>query len=295
MRVPRLSDRPKLALAEDAGEHGERRRQAMPQIAGVRVGARVKQQPGHLQRRLKGDQRVVPSVSEIAQGLPLERSALTAGGGRIRGQNAAQLADRGGRGGDVDIPRDDARFAFEETRRLLPPRRPIVGGIVQAGQPQERVGGAVRRHPIGEPAVPGEHLDVPLQPGPAREPVAPRDHQLSRAQRETRPGRVRVARRHLGDRRGIAGKHGPAQAFRLVAELFEVRLVGERKLRKCGDASHRDSFRMPAVRVARPITPRNERRPPRTRCCQARPPRSPARSAAAPRPRARTRRRAASA
>jgi hypothetical protein len=46
VRMPRLPDRAELPLAEDAGQHGKRRRQAVPQVPGVRVGAVTEQHPG---------------------------------------------------------------------------------------------------------------------------------------------------------------------------------------------------------------------------------------------------------
>ena len=55
VRMPGLPDRAELALAEGAGEHGERGRQAVPQVAGVGVGARVEQQPRGPEDRVQGN------------------------------------------------------------------------------------------------------------------------------------------------------------------------------------------------------------------------------------------------
>src|SRR5215469_11656016 len=56
---------------------------------------------------------------------------------------------------------------------------------------------------------------------------------------------------HLGQGVGGAGAHLPPQVLGLLAELLEAGVVGQ------GNGSHGDSFREPAVRIARPkgVTP----------------------------------------
>ena len=71
--VPRLAARALLALAEAAGQRGERRGQALPQVAGGRVGAGVEEQPG----RRDGVALRDPGVDEVDQGYPAERAAVT--------------------------------------------------------------------------------------------------------------------------------------------------------------------------------------------------------------------------
>jgi hypothetical protein len=51
VRVPGLVARALFALAEHAGQDGERRRQPAPQVAGVRVGTGAQQEPGRVQHR----------------------------------------------------------------------------------------------------------------------------------------------------------------------------------------------------------------------------------------------------
>ena len=51
VRVPGLADRAQFPFAERPGQHGERGGQAVPEVAGVRIGAAVQQKPGGSQDR----------------------------------------------------------------------------------------------------------------------------------------------------------------------------------------------------------------------------------------------------
>jgi hypothetical protein len=46
VRMPGLADRAQLPFAEHPGQHRERGELPVPQVAGVRIGTRVQQQPG---------------------------------------------------------------------------------------------------------------------------------------------------------------------------------------------------------------------------------------------------------
>ena len=250
VRVPGLPLRAALALAERAGQHGERRAQAVPQVAGVRIGARGQQEAGRGQHRIAADVRVVPGVGQVKQRLPPVRAALAPGRAGISGQDPGQL-------GGVRRRRGGRRAAAGQLRvvaQQLPGLAPLTGtgGLVgDAGQAQELVGPALRaRGRVQAPreaAVALHRLDVPAEPGPAGEAVAPGRDQLGGAEREGRRGRAaRVMPGDPGQRGRVAGGHGPLQVPGLVTELLEAGLVGQ------GNGRHRDSFRVPAVRGARP-------------------------------------------
>jgi hypothetical protein len=111
----------------------------------------------------------------------------------------------------IDAEPGDLRTVQQDLVRLRPALWLVIL-VVQAGQAEELVGRVFRaagRHPLREPAVPLDHLDVPAQPGPAREVIAPGHDQLGGAQREQGGrGAVRVAglmaSGHLGQRVLIA-------------------------------------------------------------------------------------------
>ena len=76
LRMPRLAPRTLLALAEAAGQRGERRGQPLPQVPRGRVGTRVEEQPGGGDGVTLGN----PGVDEVHQRHPAERAAVTGGG-----------------------------------------------------------------------------------------------------------------------------------------------------------------------------------------------------------------------
>ena len=89
-----------------------------------------------------------------------------------------------------------------------------------------------------------------LETGPIGKAVAPGNDELGRAQREQTQERgveqrFGVVSGNLCHRLGTARPHSSLKLFGLVAELLEIGLVGER------DSRHDNSFRRPAVRVAR--------------------------------------------
>ena len=127
----------------------------MPEVAGVRVGARVQQQPGRGQDGALVDLRVVPGVGQVEQRRPAERAALAAGGGGVGGQDAPQRLGVGRRGGRVDAVPGDLGVLGEQTAPLGPAFRLVIF-VVQAHQAEELIGqagGAVARHAVGEAAV----------------------------------------------------------------------------------------------------------------------------------------------
>jgi hypothetical protein len=75
VRMTRLTHRAELALAEDAGQHGERGRQAVPQVAGVRIRSGLEQHPGAGERGGLADGGVVTGVGQVEQRLAAERAA----------------------------------------------------------------------------------------------------------------------------------------------------------------------------------------------------------------------------
>jgi hypothetical protein len=134
VRMARLAHRAELALAEDAGQHGERGRQAVPQVAGVRVGTVVEQQAGGPDGRLRADAGIVPGVREIQQRLPLERAALGRGQRRILGQQNAESIDIGCCRRRVHRGCGELRMRGEQLGGALPAGRVVVVAVTQARQ-----------------------------------------------------------------------------------------------------------------------------------------------------------------
>jgi hypothetical protein len=246
VRVARLAPRAQLALAEHAGQDGERGGQAVPQVAGVRVGARVEQQPGAGEHGVRADGGVVAGVGQVEQRLAAERAARPGGAPRVRGQVRAQPGHVRRRGRGADAGPRDLRIAGEDLTGLRPPLRLVVF-VGEAAEAEELTGRAVRRHPSGEAAVPLDDFDVTAQPGPAREVIPAGHDELGRAQREPRGRRgVRgaggVAPRRLGERVRVTLADRALQVSGLVTELLEAGFGGQ--------VGHDGSFRAPAVRVA---------------------------------------------
>jgi hypothetical protein len=253
--MTRLTHRAELALAEDAGQHGERGRQAVPQVAGVRIRSGLEQHPGAGERGGLADGGVVTGVGQMgtAARSGTGRPAWSPRRGRRPGARPAAAGRpprRVGRhGGGVHAEPGDLRVAQQDLVRLRPASWLVIL-VVQAGQAKELVGRLVRsagHHPLREPAVPLDDLDVPAQPGPARQVVAPGHDQLGGTQREhggrglvRGPGRM--TRGQLGERVLIAAAYRALQVPGLVAQLLEAGLAGQ--------VGHGRSFRAPAVRVA---------------------------------------------
>ena len=193
MRVPGLDDRPALAFAEHAGEHGERRRQPVPEVAGVRIGPGVEQPAGRREHGVGGDLRIVAR----------RRRGRTSGSHRYgppsrrarRGSAASRRSQRGRvghGGGDVQTSSPTISGCPASSSARLGPRArsAVVVVVAQAGETQERgrPDPPVRTRPCGrEPAVARDDLDVALQAGPAR--------------RSRSGGRRPAARRSAGTRR----------------------------------------------------------------------------------------------
>jgi hypothetical protein len=68
MRMPRLAHRAELTLAEDAGQQGKRSRQAVPEVAGVRIRAGLEQHPDGAEHGRLSDGGVVAGVGQVKQG-----------------------------------------------------------------------------------------------------------------------------------------------------------------------------------------------------------------------------------
>ncbi len=259
MRMRRLPVRAQLTLPEHPGQYGERFGQPPPQVTGVGVATRRQQQPGAGQRGLQADVRVVPGVGQVVQRLGPVRAVLPPGRVRVGGQDGPQSRPVRRRRGRVHV----ARGQFRVRRQQRPGPAPPLGLVIlvpEASQPQKLITQRPTRltrlsSPTGlggrDAGVALEGLDVPLEPGPAAEPVPAAHHQPGRVQRKLgrRGGLGRAARvvlGHLSQRRRRPGPHGVLQVSGLLAQLREVRPGGQR------DGRHPSSFRLPGVRVARP-------------------------------------------
>ena len=109
-----------LAVAEHAGEHGERGGEGVPEAAVVGVGAGVEQQLGGLQRGRPADVGVVAGVRLVEQRRPAVRSAGHTGRRLSSGEVSAQRRDVGAGGGDEQVASGQLGMLGEETAR---PRR----------------------------------------------------------------------------------------------------------------------------------------------------------------------------
>ena len=150
MRVPRLPTRALLALAEHAGQHGERGGQPEPQVAGVRVGAGVQQQPRAAQEPFGGFVRAeCPGVGQVHQRRPPVRSGLRVRRSPVGGQVQPDRVrvGRGGRGGDR--VGDEIRV-LGRAGRGRPPSGPGRPARCRPGRPAGR-----RRRPGRCPVRPG--------------------------------------------------------------------------------------------------------------------------------------------
>ncbi len=187
------------AAAERPGQRGERRAEALPQVARVRIGAVVEQEPGDVRRRAPGSGEVESRVGEVEQRLPTVRAALDVGLGRVALEQLSRGGDVARRSGRVDARAREPRVGFEHLPRSAPASG-IVAAVGQARQPQELVdqrllvanrsadGLAVRRARVSL-----HPLEVRLELRPAGEPEPARDHQLcvraSERSQLRRPGR----------------------------------------------------------------------------------------------------------
>jgi|HubBroStandDraft_6_1064221.scaffolds.fasta_scaffold472588_2 hypothetical protein len=103
-------------------------------------------------------------------------------------------------------------------------------------QPEEPVGQRLitGRWLAGGPGTGGHNLDVAAHPSPAGKAVLAGEDQLGGGQREP-VGRRRAGMppRHSGQRGRLAAAHGALQLPGLVAELVQVRVLGEQ-----GDRHH---------------------------------------------------------
>jgi len=239
--VPRLAPRALLALAEAAGQRGERRGQPVPGVPGVRVGAGVQQQPGRLQRV---DLRH-PGVGQVEQRLPAVRAGRRRRHGWV-GEVGGQGRRVAGRRGRRHRAGRQVGLLGQQRRRGRPPVRAVLRGVDQAGEPAEVVGRVGDgRHRVRVAAVAGEQLELPAQRRPGGEAALPGDHELRGGEREVGSGREVVPADQCGGLR-IAGADRALQLAGLPAEVLDGRVVGQ------AEGGHADSSRTPAVREAGP-------------------------------------------
>ena len=203
VRMPGLAV---LAVAEHAGEHGERGGQGVPEPAVVGVRAGVEQQLGGLQRGRPAD----------AAGRGGRRPGTAAATSRAARRSRSPAACRparwrrtaghvGARGGHEQVCAGQARDARPAAARRRPGRR--VRRRCRSGRPAGGTGrpAARRRGRLaGGPGAGGHDLDVAAQPGPAGEAVLAGQDQLGRGQRE----------RSAAGGRGASGTPGPARPGR---------------------------------------------------------------------------------
>ncbi len=180
---PRVGGLPALATAQRTGQRGEGRGQAVPQIAGVRVGAVIEQHAGSPDDRVRADVGLVPGVREIQDRLPSERPSLGGGQRRIRGQQGGKRVHVGRGRGRVHRGAGESRVRGEQCGGAPPAGRVVVLAVPQTGQQQELVRVRGRRLDLVRgTAVVLDDLDVPLERGPRRETVAAGDDQLRAGQ-----------------------------------------------------------------------------------------------------------------
>jgi len=160
-----------FTATEDPGECGERRRQTVPEEAGVGIGAVLEQLPSD------GDGiapcsggvagKFEPGVREVEQRRPAERAAFDRCGGSIAGEDLAgrgDVADGGGR--EERAPRE-LRVVGDEAARPFPSGA-TVGAVVEAGEAEQLVGAGVvvdqrstGRLLVRRPGQPVDQPDVP--------------------------------------------------------------------------------------------------------------------------------------
>ena len=225
-----------LAAAKRPGQRGERRAEALPQVAGVRVRAVVEQYARRRQRVPSGSGGAEARVGEIQERLPAVGAALPvrclpiaieqlAGGGR--------LADRGNR---VNRRGRELGMACEELPRPSPAPGVVVA-VVETCQAEEfvdeRVLAGVRladRLRGRRARVALRELDVGLQLRPARKVERTRDDELRVGELEGgelgRAGlRLSEARMKLANDFGGAGIPGADGALKrpgAVLQLLEI-------------------------------------------------------------------------
>lgn len=234
---------------------------AFPQVAGVRVGAGIQQEPGHLQRRVARVAAVHAGVGQIEDRLPPVWTALLAGLVGFDGQQLARRRDVADGGGGVDGGGRQVWVLLEQGPGTLASGG-VVAAVGQARKPKELVdqrrvgesgfadGLAVR---VAGQAADG--LDVAGQLRPGREPVGPRQRQL-----DVCPSEPRQLRGVGGDGHGagmeladqldgpwVTGSYQTLQGLGQLAELFEVGISGQ------GTGRHDGLLPVtPAVRIDRP-------------------------------------------
>jgi hypothetical protein len=221
-----------LAFAEGTGQGRKRRYIAMPEEAGIRVGAVRQQGPCRCQGRVLGVHGIQAGVAGVEQRLPAVRTAALVHQGRVGGEMGFErqhvASDRGGEHiGAFELP-----MRGEQGASSLQPLRPPIA-VHQAGVAKELIcrrfaAGLVRgrRWPPGEPL---HQFQVLPQPRPTGEAVGSRHDELRVSEGEAWQCSVRARMQSggLGEGSGISGEHLPKQAPRLLAQVFERRVLGK--------------------------------------------------------------------
>ena len=245
LRVPRLTARALLALPEAAGQGGERRGQALPEVSRRRDRRRRRAAAGPCDGVALRD----TGVDEVEQRNPPERAALAGRRRRVGVQMPPhRLGVARGRG-RVDAARRQIRLRRQEVRRIGPPRRLVRPGVLQAGEVAEPLDVVAGSRVDGVPAQLGRDLEVVLEPRPAREAVPAGDDQLRVGERERRPGR-RAYRRGGSARPALTAWGTPTRTAR------SSRRASRRNRSRDGllgrDVAMTASSRQPAVRCVGP-------------------------------------------
>ena len=205
-----------LALAEHAGEQREQGRLAVPQVALVRVRARIEQQPGGADGIPAADAR----VGQVGERPPAVRAAAAAGQARVAAEQAGDDVRPGRGGGRPDVVVDEVRVRGEERSRRGPAVRSVGARVRQAREPAEPGGHRLVGSSVGVQVCAARGVEVVTQPRPAREAVLAGDGELGGAQPEAWSGRpagaggsARSGRRPAGHRpRRRAAGRGPGGA-----------------------------------------------------------------------------------
>ncbi|MDQ1417459.1 MAG: hypothetical protein QOF81_3072 [Acidimicrobiaceae bacterium] len=184
--MPGLTSRSQLALAENARQHGEWRREGVPEVAGVRVGARIQEQARRTKHGRLGDRWIVAGIGQVVQRLPPVGTSLPAGRRGIALEDTAQRRNVTGYRRHIDVPLADLGVLGQQRSPFDPLGRTDVF-VAEASQAQEPVGeiaGFAGRPAGREAAVSLDDLDVTLEARPTGKAVASRDNQLGGAKAE---------------------------------------------------------------------------------------------------------------